>query len=43
MTVIVGYAKFRATFHSFPIQTMQAITMGRLDEDKPLQNVFKRI
>ena len=41
-TVTVGYAKVGAfPFPSY--QAMQAITMGGIDENKPLQNAFKRI
>ena len=37
-----GYAKISSI--SIPShQAMQVITMGRLDENKPLQNAFKRI
>ena len=42
-TVTVGYANISSNIPFLPIQVMQAITMGRLDENKPLQNAFKRI
>ena len=41
-TVTVRYAKISSISVPFH-QAMQAITMGRLDENKPLQNDFKRI
>ena len=41
-TVTVGYVKFRNMSFA-PIQATQAITMVRLNENKPLQNAFKRI
>ena len=38
----VGHVKISSI--SIPShQAMQVITMGRLDENKPLQNTFKRI
>ena len=41
-TVTVGYAKISNV--SIPSrQAMQVITMGRLYENEPLQNAFKRI
>ena len=41
-TVTVRYAKISNTSIRSH-QSMQAITIGRLDKNKPLQNAFKRI
>ena len=41
-TVAVGYAKIWSISIPFH-QGMQANTIGTLDENKPLQNSFKRI
>ena len=41
-TVTVRYVKFR-NMSFVPIQATQAITMVRLNENKPFQNAFKRI
>ena len=41
MTVTAGYAKM-SSFSIPSHQAMQAITIGGLDEKKPLQNAFKR-
>ena len=42
-TVTVGYPKISSKMSFVPIQATQTITMVRLDENKPLQNAFKRI
>ena len=41
-TVTVGYAKILSNISFFPISAMQAMTMDKLDENKPLLNTFKR-
>ena len=41
MTVTVGYTKILSKY-SFPFK-QQVILMVRLDENKPLQNAFRRI
>ena len=42
-TVTVGYAETSSNISFLPIQAMQAMTMDRLDENKPLPNAFQRI
>ena len=41
MTVTVGYAKMSKNISLLPIQATQAMTMDRLDENKPPHNAFK--
>ena len=40
--VTAGYAKISSKMHSFPFKR-QATIMVRPEENKPLQNTFKRI
>ena len=40
--ITVGYAKISSKTHSFPFKR-QATIMVRPEENKPLQNTFKRI
>ena len=42
-TVTGGLQKISTNSSFFPIQATQAIAMNRIDENKPLQNAFKRI
>ena len=42
-TVTAGLPKISTNSSFFPIQATQAIAMNRIDENKPLQNAFKRI
>ena len=42
-TVTVEYAKISSNISFHPIQATQAITMVRIDENKPLQKPLKRI
>ena len=42
-TVTVGYVNILSNISFLPIQATQAITVDRLNENKPLPNAFKRI
>ena len=42
-TVTVGLPKISNNSSFFPIQATQAIAMAKINENKPLQNAFKRI